>query len=90
MTRALIISDRFGATLMKQHKHSPLKRWTFWLNRMLLKRLLSLSDAVLNDMGLTREDVIWACELPLCRDAAVHMRKRADARRNAHRREPVK
>ncbi len=90
MTRGLILNDTFGVTIMKQRKHSTLNRWTFWLNRMLLRRLLSLSDPVLNDMGLTREDVTWACELPLCRDAAVHMRKRADARLSTLCRGPVK
>ncbi len=85
-----IPNDVFGAIVMNQHKHSIVNRWTFRLNRMLLRRLLSLSDAVLNDMGLTREDVAWACELPLCRDAAVHMRKRADARLSAQGLGPAK
>ncbi len=75
---------------MAPPKHSIFNRWTFWLNRMLLRRLLSLNDKVLNDMGLTREDVAWACELPICRDAAVHMRKRADARHNAMCHGPIK
>ncbi len=75
---------------MKQRKHSTLNRWTFRLNRLLLRRLLSLSDSVLNEMGLTREDVTWACELPLCRDAAIHMRERADARLSAPFSRPVK
>ncbi len=53
------------------------------LNRLLLKRLLSLNDAVLSDMGLRREEVIWACGLPICKDAAVEMRKAADKRLGA-------
>lgn len=56
------------------------RRLIYWLNRLLLKRLLSLNDRVLRDMGLRREDVEWACRLPLWQDAAREMRKVADAR----------
>lgn len=68
---------------MNPHKQSIVGRGTLWLNRMLLKRLLSLSDTVLHDMGLSREEVAWACELPLWKDAAREMRKAADARLRA-------
>ncbi len=69
---------------MNLDKQSLLCRLTLWLNRTLLKRLLSLSDNVLSDMGLKREEVVWACELPLWKDAATEMRKAADARLRAH------
>ena len=70
---------------MNTPKRSLLCRWTFWLNRMLLKRLLSLSDKMLNDMGLKRAEVAWACELPVSTDAARAMRKMADKRLRAQR-----
>lgn len=74
---------------MNTHKRSLPCRWTFWLNRLLLKRLLSLSDKVLHDMGLNRAEVAWACELPLSTDAARAMRKMADKRIRAQASEPA-
>ena len=69
---------------MTTQTRSLSRRLVFWLNRLLLKRLLSLNDRVLRDMGLKREDVEWACKLPLWQDAAREMRKVADARLRAH------
>ncbi len=74
---------------MTPHTRSASRRLTFWLNRMLLKHLLSLSDRVLSDMGLKREEVERACELPFWKDAAREMRKAADARLRAHRSAPA-
>lgn len=69
-----------GTNGMNPVKHSGFQRLKFRLNRMLLKRLLSVNDLVLKDVGLTREELIWACGLPIWMDAAVEMRKVADQR----------
>ncbi len=40
------------------------------LNREALQHLTKLDNRILNDIGLTRADVIWASDLPLSQNAA--------------------
>ncbi len=42
-----------------------------------------LEDRLLDDMGVTREEVMWAASLPLEENAALALRKRAAQRRAA-------
>lgn len=51
--------------------------------RRQLYRYLALDDRMLDDIGLTREEVYWALRQPLRVNAAVAMHTRAKARRRA-------
>ena len=50
-------------------------------NRLAFKSLLSLEANILHDIGVTREDVIWASKLPLSKNAAVELEKISRASR---------
>ncbi len=45
------------------------------IDRDAFAHMLSLSDHVLRDTGVTREDVIWASKLPLSKNASKELRK---------------
>lgn len=42
-----------------------------------------LDDRILDDMGVTREEVLWAASLPIEQNAALALRVRAARRRSA-------
>lgn len=44
-------------------------------NRLAFKNLLTLDANILHDIGVTREDVIWASKLPLSKNAALELEK---------------
>ncbi len=48
-------------------------------NRLAFKNLLTLEANILQDIGVTREDVIWASKLPLSKNAALELEKIAKA-----------
>ena len=48
-------------------------------NRLAFKNLLTLEANILQDIGVTREDVIWASKLPLSKNAALELEKIARA-----------
>ena len=50
-------------------------------NRLAFKNLLTLEANILQDIGVTREDVIWASKLPLSINAALELEKIARASR---------
>lgn len=50
-------------------------------NRLAFKNLLTLEANILQDIGVTREDVIWASKLPLSKNAALELEKIAQASR---------
>jgi len=50
-------------------------------NRLAFKNLLTLEANILQDIGVTREDVIWASKLPLSQNAALELDKIARASR---------
>ena len=50
-------------------------------NRLAFKNLLTLEANILQDIGVTREDVIWASKLPLSQNAALELDKVARANR---------
>ncbi len=45
------------------------------VNRRNFKRLLDLDDAILDDIGVTRADVLIASRLPLQKNAALELRR---------------
>jgi uncharacterized protein YjiS (DUF1127 family) len=47
-----------------------------WLARKAVRRMESLDDHLLRDIGATRDDVIWAGNLPLSRNAALALDER--------------
>ena len=53
------------------------KRWSkrrqHKLDRLALKELSSLDDAILRDLGVSRGDVVWASRLPSSVDAAAEL-----------------
>lgn len=49
--------------------------------RRRLYRMLGLDDHMLDDIGITREDLLWAIDLPLRVNAALLMHARARCRR---------
>ncbi len=48
-------------------------------NRLAFKNLLTLEANILQDIGVTKEDVIWASKLPLSKNAALELDKIAKA-----------
>lgn len=51
--------------------------------RWQLYRMQSLEDHLLDDIGVTREELEWAIRLPLSTNAALALRERAARRRMA-------
>jgi uncharacterized protein YjiS (DUF1127 family) len=52
-----------------------------WRARRAVARLDRLDDHMLHDIGVTREDVIWAAGLPLTVNAALALEERGRRRR---------
>ena len=48
-----------------------------WQSRRKLVRLLDLDDHMLADVGVTREDVRWALDLPFSHDPSLELQRRA-------------
>lgn len=48
---------------------------THFANRRRFNRLLDLEDTILDDIGVTRTDVLIASRLPLQRNAALELRR---------------
>lgn len=49
--------------------------------RRKLRGYLEFNDRMLNDIGVTREEVEWAVQLPLSENAALKLQQKAKARR---------
>jgi len=66
-----------------------LKRWHRWYRhrrdlketRLAFMHVVHLEDRLLDDMGVTRDDVLWAAALPLEVNAAKALRLRAQRQR---------
>jgi uncharacterized protein YjiS (DUF1127 family) len=52
--------------------------------RAAFQHMLKVDAALLEDIGVTRDEVQWAAALPLCRNAALELRKVSGKRRNTH------
>ena len=69
--------------------HNPITDLFAWLNRRdaqkikrkKFKNLLDLEDKMLDDIGVTREEVQQAARLPLSQDAATELRRISLGRR---------
>ena len=48
-----------------------------WRSRRKLTSLLDLDDHMLADVGVTREDVKWALDLPFSHDPGLELQRRA-------------
>ncbi len=48
-------------------------------------RLLDLDDHILDDIGVTRDEVVYGSRLPLARNAALELRRISEARRRRER-----
>ena len=53
------------------------------INRLAFRAVLRLDDHMLRDIGLTRDDVLWADQLPMSRSAAKELNKVSKLRRQA-------
>ncbi len=84
MTSQCIATDYNGAnsTLLERAKARSLMQRIFTtlsmrrqkkLDRLALKELSSLDDAMLKDIGISRSDVVWASQLPSSVNAAVEL-----------------
>ena len=51
--------------------------WNAWARRRKLASLLDLDDHMLADVGVTREDVKWALDLPFSYDPGLELQRRA-------------
>ena len=49
------------------------RKWR--INRQAFQNMLYLNDRILEDIGVTRDDVLWANRLPLRVNAALELRK---------------
>lgn len=66
-----------GRTLL-----APLRAWH---RRRRVVRLLDFDDHMLNDIGVTREEVEWAAGLPYMRNAALDLHRVSSERRRRER-----
>jgi uncharacterized protein YjiS (DUF1127 family) len=57
--------------------------WRNWRARRHIKALQDRSDAILFDIGVTRDEVSWASDLPLSKNAARELERTAYNRRKA-------
>ncbi len=77
-------SNAFGATI--GNTVSKIRNW--WsarkqrrMDQKAFRQILSLSDAAIRDIGVTRSDVIWANSLPLGTNASAELKKAAHRNR---------
>ncbi len=57
-----------------------------WMARRAVSRLESYDDFILRDIGVTRDEVRWASQLPLSQNAALALEDEALRRRRSSRR----
>ncbi len=73
---------------LRQYIHVLGKLWNTYqmrrMDRQVFQSMLTLDEAILKDIGVTRDEVIWANNLPLSQNAALELRKIARARRMDH------
>ncbi len=53
-----------------------------WMIRRRIRALAGYETSVLDDIGVTREEVIWASRLPLSVNSAIALQDRSWRRRN--------
>lgn len=67
-------------SLVASTRHWIEKKYNQRINRQAFNYLLTLDDNLLKDIGVTRQDVQWASQLPLEEDAATKIEQIARRR----------
>lgn len=96
ITESLHLSERAACSALlnsgNNHTNTPVQRWLTsikrfvverykqHLDRLAFRKMLSLNEHLLKDIGITRADVMYATKLPLSVDAAKEVE--SIARRN--------
>ena len=57
-------------------------RYQRHIDRQAFMKLVDLDDPILDDIGVTRSEVLWASSLPLSQNAAIELEKTALTRRH--------
>ncbi len=60
------------------------RRFRNWIARRKVRQLQDYDDNILDDIGVTRDEVAWASQLPLSVNAAHELDKAAYRRRKEH------
>jgi uncharacterized protein YjiS (DUF1127 family) len=55
--------------------------WHNWQVRRRVTRLMDRDDRLLDDMGVTREEIQWAAQLPITINSAIALQERSSKRR---------
>lgn len=86
------VSNNLVSTLASKFRHLVKRRLQDFqqyrsnrIDRLAFQSLVKLDDRVLNDIGVTRGDVIWANKLPLAMNAAQELNKISKTRRHEER-----
>ena len=77
------VSARHEVHSRNEFRYQPLRLYRNWQVRRLIRNMLELDDAMLDDIGLRRDEVQWAGRLPLTVNASIAMYERARRRRHA-------
>ena len=64
-----IAAENIGASLLAPYRN--------WRARCRIEKLTICNDAILRDLGITRDDVQWAIRLPLGRNPMLALEERA-------------
>ena len=74
LSRAAIADETAGTPLFVRFYRN-------WRARRAIASMSRFDDYLLRDIGVAREDVIWAAGLPLCVNSALALEERSFARR---------
>ena len=75
-----------AAGLLAAATAGPARARLAWHRRRRLARMRDLDDYMLDDIGITRDELEWALGLPFEANAALDLERRARARRGRERR----
>ncbi len=62
---------------------AAIRRYGNWQTRRQVRKIAGFETRMLDDMGVTRDEVLWAAKLPLSVNAAWELRHRSRTRRLA-------
>jgi uncharacterized protein YjiS (DUF1127 family) len=75
LTRAISLEEGNGFSIIT-------RLWRNWQARKRIEDLRTYDDYMLRDIGLTREEVQWAAELPLTVNSTLALEERAFKRQH--------
>jgi uncharacterized protein YjiS (DUF1127 family) len=75
LNRAISLEEGHGFSLVS-------RIWRNWQTRRRVADLATYDDYMLNDIGITRDEVEWAAGLPLTVNAALALEERSFRRRH--------